>query len=56
MAIGVSANLTEFPDYTPVSFNKDDLSYYFLETTEPNWKLGQLSSDKLTDPVISPVN
>jgi hypothetical protein len=56
MAIGVSASLTEFPDYTPVSFNKDDLSYYFLETTEPNWKLGQLSSDKLKDPIISPVN
>jgi hypothetical protein len=56
MAIGVSASLTEFPDYTPVSFNKDGLSYYFLETTEPNWKLGQLSSDKFTDPVISPVN
>jgi hypothetical protein len=56
MAIGVSASLTGFHDYAPVSFSKDDLSYYFLETTEPDWKLGQLSSATLTDPVINPVD
>jgi hypothetical protein len=55
MAIGISANLTDALDYTPVSYYKDNMNYYFLETTAPNWKLGQLSNEQLKDPIISPI-
>jgi hypothetical protein len=60
MAVGIVLNDNDIPyglGYAPSYYEHNGEKYYFMETTEPNWSLGQIS-DEETEQVayVYPVN
>jgi hypothetical protein len=60
VAVGIVLNDNDIPhglDYTPSYYEHNGEKYYFMETTEPNWSLGEISDEKLEQTAyVYPVN
>jgi hypothetical protein len=60
VAVGIVLNDNDIPHglgYIPSYYEHNGEKYYFMETTEPNWSLGEISDEKLEQTAyVYPVN